>query len=165
MKDTLIFCGIILCGTVSDLLSKWWIFGKYKEIGYVDLVPGFLGIICSKNEGIVFGLFQGSSNALIYFTPFAMGLIVWIFYKSNKAGKASKISTIGLGIILGGASGNLWDRVFYHSVRDFIDIHLGRYHWPTFNIADLLICFGVGLLILKTLSAKDTKHKISTRNI
>ncbi|NOG84419.1 MAG: hypothetical protein HND49_11560 [Planctomycetes bacterium] len=57
---------------------------------------------------------------------------------------------------LSGAIGNLWDRIFYHHVRDFIDVHIGRlYHWPTFNLADSFICIGVGLLLYETLFRTD----------
>jgi signal peptidase II len=63
-------------------------------------------------------------------------------------------------MILAGAIGNLWDRIFYHHVRDFIDVHLGMgYHWPTFNIADSLICIGVVLLFCEALFYKKKQGK------
>ncbi|MGR3177113.1 MAG: signal peptidase II [Candidatus Anammoxibacter sp.] len=152
MKSIAVFCTTILCGTVSDLLSKWIVFGKYEESGYVSLIPGILGIICSVNEGIAFGLFPSKGNALIYFTIFAIALIIWIYYQSEKS---NTLNTIGLAIILSGATGNLWDRIVFHSVRDFIDMHIGNYHWPTFNVADMLICVGVGLVVLRNIKTKE----------
>ncbi|MGR3317648.1 MAG: signal peptidase II [Candidatus Anammoxibacter sp.] len=151
MKSIVVFCTTILFGTVSDLLSKWIVFERYNESGYVRLIPDFLGIICSVNEGIAFGLFPSKGNALVYCTIFAIALIIWIYYHSEKS---NTLNTIGLAIILSGAIGNLWDRIVFHSVRDFIDMHIGNYHWPTFNVADMLICVGVGLVVFKNLRTK-----------
>ncbi|MGR3220523.1 MAG: signal peptidase II [Candidatus Anammoxibacter sp.] len=148
MKSIVVFCTTILCGTASDLLSKWIVFGKFKESGYVKVIPGFAGIICSVNEGIAFGLFPSKGNALIYFTIFAIALIIRIYYQSEKS---NTLNTIGLAIILSGAIGNLCDRIAFHSVRDFIDVHIGTYHWPTFNIADMLICIGVGIVVFRNI--------------
>lgn len=157
MKSIVVFCVTILFGTVSDLLSKWIIFEKYKESGYINLIPDFLGIVCSKNEGIAFGIFPGRGNALIYFTIFAITLVTWIYCHSDKS---NTVNTIGLAIILSGAIGNLWDRIFFHSVRDFIDIHIGNYHWPTFNVADSLICVGAGFIIFRNIKPKEQKSMI-----
>ncbi len=70
------------------------------------------------------------------------------------------------GMILSGAIGNLWDRIFHHHVRDFIDVHLGMgYHWPTFNIADSLICVGVGLVLYETLFTKKQGSVLTRKNV
>ncbi len=159
MKSIAIFCSTILAGTALDLVSKWLIYESSKNSEYITIIPNFLGIICNRNEGIAFGLFQGKGNVLIYFTLFAIAFIVWIYYSSNKS---DTLNTIGLGLILAGAAGNLFDRIVYHSVRDFIDLHAGRYHWPTFNVADALICVGVGFVIFRVLRAKDTPEVSET---
>lgn len=151
MKSHLVFFVTILFGSLADILSKWIIFAKYKNSGYIEIISGFFGIICSVNEGIAFGLFPTKSNALVYFTIFAIILIVWIYFYSDKS---NIINTVGLAVMLSGAIGNLWDRIHFSSVRDFIDVHIGNYHWPTFNIADLLICVGVGLVLLRNVKGK-----------
>lgn len=87
-----------------------------------------------------------------------MGVIGWIYYHSDKS---NTVNTVALGIVLAGAGGNLWDRIFHHSVRDFIDVHIKNYHWPTFNVADILICVGVGLLILKTVKTAKVEEQDS----
>ncbi len=69
-------------------------------------------------------------------------------------------------MILSGAIGNLWDRIFHHHVRDFIDVHLGMgYHWPTFNIADSLICVGVGLVLYETLFTKKQGSVFTEKDV
>ena len=155
MKSLIVFCFTILLASVVDISSKWVIFEKYKDSGYKTLIPNFLGIICSRNEGIAFGLFPNKSNALIYLTLFAVVIIVWLYYRSDKE---DILNTLGLAFIISGAIGNLWDRIFFHAVRDFIDIHAGNLHWPTFNIADVLICTGVGLVILKNKNKGNEIH-------
>lgn len=154
MKSQLIFYLIIACGTASDLISKSIIFRNFNDSGYIKLFPSCFGIICSKNEGIAFGLFPNKGYALIFFTIFAVCAILYIYYRSDKS---SKLNSFGLALVLSGAIGNLTDRITTHSVRDFIDIHVKTYHWPTFNVADILICVGVGLLVLRTLTIKEEK--------
>jgi signal peptidase II len=154
-KNAITFLGVLFCGVLLDLITKWIIFKKFAHGGRFEAIPGFLGIICSENEGIVFGFAQGKNNILIFFSIAAIGAILW-FYKSFD--KSGLYSSIAFGMILSGAIGNLWDRIFHHHVRDFIDLHLGmRYHWPTFNIADSLICIGAGLLLCEALFCKKTK--------
>lgn len=154
MRAQILFYLIITFGTAFDLVSKWIVFSKFLNRGYVNIIPGYAGFVCSVNEGIAFGLFPSKGNAFIYFTGFAICAVLWIFYRYDKS---STLNTVGLAAVLSGAVGNLIDRIKYHSVRDFIDVHVGNYHWPTFNVADILICVGVGLLILKTFRMKEDK--------
>ncbi|MFQ5963273.1 MAG: signal peptidase II [Candidatus Scalinduaceae bacterium] len=155
-KNTTIFFFVALCGILLDLTTKSIIFEKFKDSGRYVIIPNFLGIICSENEGIVFGFAQGKNDILIFFSIAAIGAILW-FYKNYD--RSSLYSSIAFGMIFSGAIGNLWDRIFHHHVRDFIDVHLGfKYHWPTFNIADSLICIGVALLFCEMLFSKKTKN-------
>ena len=157
MKSLIVFCFTILFALLGDIFSKWIVFEKYKDSGYISLIPNFFGIICSRNEGIAFGLFPSKSNVLVYLTLIAVVLIVWLYYRADKK---DTLNTLGLAFIISGALGNLWDRIFFHAVRDFIDIHAGDLHWPTFNVADILICTGVGLVILKNKNkGKEIHHK------
>lgn len=136
-----------------DLFTKWFVFEKFEETGPVVLIPNVLGIICSENEGIVFGLAQGYNGIFVVLSFVALAAISWFYHSFNKSGFSTNIA---FGMILSGAIGNLWDRIFYHHVRDFIDVHIGRlYHWPTFNLADSFICIGVGLLLYETLFRTD----------
>ncbi len=142
-----------------DLLTKWLVFEKFEEAGRVIIIPKVLGIICSENEGIVFGLAQGYNGVFIVLSFIAIASISLLHRSFNKSGYSASIA---FGMILSGAIGNLWDRIFYHHVRDFIDVHVGRlYHWPTFNVADAFICIGVGLLLCGTLLRKDHGNSLN----
>ncbi|ODS31967.1 MAG: type II lipoprotein signal peptidase [Candidatus Scalindua rubra] len=154
---------VTFCGVLLDLVTKWIIFEKFKDAGRVVIIRDFLGIICSENEGIIFGFAQGRNNVLIFFCIAAIGAILW-FYKCFD--RSRLFSNIAFGMILSGAIGNLWDRIFHHHVRDFIDVHLGMgYHWPTFNIADSLICIGVGILFYETVFLKKRKKSLTQNTV
>ena len=162
-KNTTIFLVVTFCGVLLDLIAKWLVFKEFENAGRFTIIPNFLGIICSGNEGIVFGFAQGKNNTLIFFSIAAIGAIFW-FYKNFE--NIGLYIDIVFGLILAGAIGNLWDRIFHHHVRDFIDIHIGvKYHWPTFNIADSMICIGVGLLFYKTLFSKKKEDSPSSNGL
>ncbi len=108
-------------------------------------IPHILNFQISRNRGAVFGLGQGMTALLIAFTIFAGAAIVWAQWRY---GRSSRLLSTGLGLLLGGAIGNLYDRLLFGSVRDFIDLYFGSYHWHTFNIADAAICVGCGFVIL-----------------
>ncbi len=152
-RNTTLFLIVTFCGILLDLISKWMVFAKFDGTGRFVIVKGFIGFVCSRNEGVVWGLAQGRNNILIFFCIAAIVAILW-FYKSLD--KTGLFYDIAFGMILSGAIGNLWDRIFHHHVRDFIDVHLGMgYHWPTFNVADSLICVGVGMILYETLFIKN----------
>lgn len=154
MRNNLVFLGSASLGFALDQLTKWIIFKKLKEAGDVSVIPGFLNLLCSENEGTIFGFAQGKQSILIFFSFIAIGVIIWVYVSSKK----SPVINLSLGFILAGAVGNLWDRIIYRYVRDFIDIHIGTiYHWPTFNLADALICAGIGLMLLETLLLERRK--------
>lgn len=150
---------VVLLGVVLDQVTKWAAF-NYLAVpsGHekVFKLTFFLNLALSRNVGGVFGVFQGSNALFIILTLLAVFVILWIYIKSEGT---DLITTLALGSILAGAVGNLIDRVFYHYVRDFVDLHIGTRHWPTFNLADVLICLGVGLMILNTLAPKTLRSQ------
>ena len=156
MKNTATFVIAAVGGVIFDIVSKWVVFSKLDEFGKVSLIPGLINILRSKNEGVVFGLFPGKTNAFIIFSAVAIIAILYIYIKSNKT---SFLSSLALGLILAGAIGNLWDRIWFGFVRDFIDLHVAhKYHWPTFNIADTLICIGVSAMVFSSFSTPKSKE-------
>ena len=155
MKSSATFVIAVVSGVIADIVSKWVVFFKLDEFGKLIAIPGLLNIVRSKNAGVVFGLFPGKTIAFIVFSAIAIVVILFIYIKSDKA---IFISNLALGLVLAGAIGNLWDRIWFRCVRDFIDLHIGdKYHWPTFNVADSLICVGVFMLVITSFSAP--KHK------
>ena len=125
----------------------------HRFVGPYDTyrVLPFLNIVNLRNPGSAFGMLQHAGNAFFAaLTAIAIGIIVYIMAKSKRI-------HAGLVLVLSGAAGNLLDRILYGSVRDFIDVHAGRFHWPAFNFADSYISIGVVLLFITSLkkAAKD----------
>jgi signal peptidase II len=155
MKNTATFVIAAMGGVILDILSKWVVFSKIGEFGKVILIPGLINILRSRNEGVVFGLFPGKTNVFIIFSIIAIAIIIYIYITSDKV---LFVSNLALGLILAGAIGNLWDRIWYGHVRDFIDLHIGnKYHWPTFNIADSLICIGISFMVFASFSTSKPR--------
>jgi signal peptidase II len=134
-------------------VEKWTAAGSSRV-----LIPGVLNFVHSTNPGVAFGLLADSTSPwraplLILFSVSVIGLIVWLL-ATQRAG--SLLGQCGMTMILGGAAGNVLDRILRRSVTDFIDFHLGDYHWYTFNLADSAIVIGAGLVILELL--RDWRH-------
>jgi signal peptidase II len=135
----------------ADQASKWWILHRIDlpRIHQVVLLP-VLNLTMVSNPGITFGLLTGSSpwNALILS---ALALVVVIALGVWLHSAESRVTAIALGAIGGGAVGNIVDRLRFGSVVDFIDAHIGVWHWYVFNVADAAIVCGVAVLILEGL--------------
>jgi signal peptidase II len=160
MKSTVAFIAAAVGGIFCDVISKWLVFSKLDDYKSVTLIPGFLNILRSKNEGVVFGLLPGKTNAFIILSIIAIIAILCIFFWSNNK---LFITNLALGFVLAGAAGNLWDRFHYRYVRDFIDIHIGeKYHWPTFNVADSLICIGIFFMIITSFPTHKTSQSVKS---
>ena len=130
-----------------DRVSKIWIIKKSQEIMDNEIFSSrFINFELIWNKGIAFGLFSldgGMFYQLISLLIFFIVIIlIYFILKSNGFEK------FGFILILGGALGNLFDRIFYKAVPDFIDLHINSFHWFIFNIADIFITFGVICLIL-----------------
>ncbi|GAB63959.1 MAG: signal peptidase II [Candidatus Jettenia sp.] len=152
MKNIPAFVITTVSGVILDIISKWFVFSRLDAFEKVTIVPGLLNILRTENEGVVFGMFPGRTNAFIAFSAIAIIIIICIYIWSDKT---FFVSNVALGLILAGAIGNLWDRIWFSHVRDFIDLHIkDKYHWPTFNIADSLICVGISIMVFSSFSLK-----------
>ena len=124
----------------------------------LTLIPGFFDVVSSRNTGGVFGLFAGAPSLarrafFVVATLAALGAIAAFLHR---AGRESRLLTVALALVAGGALGNLVDRVRFGSVVDFIDWYWGSYHWYTFNVADSAITSGAALLLLQSLLPERT---------
>jgi len=147
--------------TAGDLLTKWLAFPpdeKHLPQHIITIIPNFLDLSRSRNTGGVFGVGQGQVTFFILFTLLASAANLWAV---RKYGRASRWLTFGLGCVFGGAMGNLWDRLSLGYVRDFIHCFIGRYHWPTFNIADSAICVGAAILVIHSSLTPDARRETS----
>ncbi len=138
---------IIFSIFIIDRITKIYVIGVNGKNLYEDLYSSkFLNINLIWNEGIAFGLFSFSQNNLYNLLTLIISIIVIVILKMiiNSYG----IKKYGLMMIFGGALGNLFDRIFYKAVPDFIDFHIGEFHWFVFNVADIFITIGVIIMIL-----------------
>jgi signal peptidase II len=133
-----------------DRLTKWIIESHVSAQDSHVVVPGFFEIVHSKNQGAAFGLFAESSSQwrtilLIGFSVVALLALVVMLWRTSRLDRKTAIA---LALILGGAMGNVFDRVRWGTVTDFLLFYIGSYQWPAFNAADSAIVIGSGLLLL-----------------
>lgn len=165
MRPGLILAAIII---IADQLSKWWVVEKLMRPEGVTETPFFtmtrfeilpvFNMVMTWNRGVSFGILNngGSWNAIILSVlsvVIAGGLLVWMRQAH------SRLVTFALGAIIGGALGNVIDRVRWGAVADFLDFHLAGHHWPAFNLADSAISIGAILLVLDALFVKASSSK------
>ncbi len=130
-----------------DYLTKKIIVAKVMPYEAIDVLP-FLRIVHVKNPGAAFGLFSNLNN--IFFVAVSFIAIILIILYSLKIQKGLEL--FSLSMILGGATGNLIDRITIGKVVDFIDFFVGRWHWPAFNIADSALSIGIILFLYANLT-------------
>ena len=130
-----------------DRISKIYVISLDKKfLGSEIFSSNFLNIYLVWNEGIAFGLFSSDDNNFYNILTFLIiFIIIILFYMINQSRGIQKYS---LFMILGGAIGNVFDRILYKSVPDFIDFHINEFHWFIFNVADIFITIGVIFMIL-----------------
>ena len=145
---------IIISIFILDRLTKLCVIYLDKiNSGSEIFSSKFLNIYLIWNEGIAFGLFSFNENYLYNFlTLFILIIIFIILYMISKSSGIKKYSLL---MILGGALGNVFDRIIYKAVPDFIDFHVGNFHWFIFNVSDIFITLGVIFLIYEEILVKD----------
>ncbi|HWS17386.1 MAG TPA: signal peptidase II [Candidatus Elarobacter sp.] len=126
----------------------------------VNIVPGFFRLTHLENTGAAFSLFADSTSPfrtalLIAFSVAALAVVSFLLWKDRTVFNAG---TLALSLILGGAVGNLWDRLADGKVTDFLDFYFGVHHWPPFNIADSAIVVGALLLLVRMLRKDQRMH-------
>jgi len=149
---------IIFSIFIIDRITKIYVISVNGKNSYEDLYSSkFLNINLIWNEGIAFGLFSFSQNNLYNLLTLIISIIIIVILKMiiNSYG----IKKYGLMMIFGGALGNLFDRIFYKAVPDFIDFHIGEFHWFVFNVADIFITIGVIIMILYELILNNQKNE------
>ena len=144
----------ILWGVVAlDQASKWLIMESFRLYELRQVIPGFFNLVYLHNSGAAFSLLASVEGVWKqwFFIAVAVGALVFILVLFKQYCVANKAYTVALGLIAGGAAGNLIDRLRFGSVVDFLDFYLSAHHWPAFNVADSAICVGVGLFLYRNL--------------
>ena len=136
---------------VLDRASKVWIVHHINPGYAITVIPGVFRLTHVLNTGAAFSLFENSSpitvrNSLIVFSIIAVIVVLAMLWR---AGRTLSLTGVALALILGGAIGNLYDRLRFSHVVDFLEVHIVHYHWPDFNIADSCIVIGACLLLIE----------------
>lgn len=157
-RDYPLFIGLALSVLLLDQISKWLAINHLEPNQILSIIPEFFNLVFVKNRGMAFGIFSQSRSGFSYYlliatTIVAIGVILFFFYWIKGEQK-----WIGLSLILGGAIGNLIDRVRLGYVIDFLDFFLKGYHWPAFNIADSAVTAGTFWLLINIMKGKGLKE-------
>ncbi len=156
-KYLLIFSLIIL----ADQVSKWIIKSQFADNPYkvITVIKDFFAIRYVENQGAVWGIFSNTPHTIIpkIITGLSIIALLLVGYFFLKIESKCMWELLSLSFIIGGAVGNIADRLIQGYVVDFIDCVIINYHWPTFNIADMFISVGVGILIISIWRGKCTQ--------
>jgi len=160
----LIFWPVTAGGLLLDLWSKAAIFNwlQQQHRDSFAIIDGLLQLVLAQNAGAAFGIAAGQTQVLVAVSAVAMVIILAVFF----FGKIEHTPVYAaLGLFAAGVCGNLWDRIFNGGmVRDFIDVYYRSYHWPAFNIADSMLCVGVGLLIISSTLTERSCRKYAQQH-
>lgn len=136
---------VIVLTVLSDQISKFFVYENMVD-GERLIFGSLFNLVKVWNTGVSFSLFNGhGQTGAIILTLFAVVVAVFLFYWMLK--ETNKLKIIALAFIIGGALGNVIDRIRFGAVLDFLDFHYKNIHWPAFNVADSFICIGVFILI------------------
>ena len=133
-----------------DQLSKWGVIKLLPDAAQVIEIAPFFNLVHVWNRGVSFGLFGGAGRVGAWVmirlaAVIVLGLLLWL----RRVG--SPVLALALGLVIGGAFGNVIDRLHFRAVFDFLDLHAAGYHWPAFNLADSAIVVGVAILVIDAL--------------
>lgn len=149
---------IALLVVLLDRTTKWLVAKDISLHEGIQIIPGFFRLTHLENRGAAFGLFADSPAQwkiamLVSFSIIALVVVSAMLWRATHAMASTGI---GLALILGGAIGNLWDRLLNGRVVDFLLFYVGQYQWPAFNVADSAIVVGAGLLVFEILFVKSS---------
>ena len=144
---------ITAAALILDRLTKWQVQRRIELHDGITIIPGFFRLIHLENPGAAFGFFSQTP------TPLKLGLLITLSIVALvpvsvllwRSSRALSSTSVGLALILGGAIGNLWDRLLHHRVTDFLLFYYRQYEWPAFNFADSAIVVGATLLVVDLL--------------
>lgn len=150
---------------VFDRLTKWLVEQRIALHENVNVIPGFFRLTHVQNRGAAFGLFSESASeykvlVLVLFSVVALVVVSTLLWRNSHRLTSTGV---GLALILGGALGNLWDRVVTGHVVDFLLFYVGSYQWPAFNVADTAIVVGAVLLVAEILFAKPPAQHVAAQ--
>lgn len=161
LKESAVYRGAYIAVSLLVLILDQWTKGLVTRAFEVHqsrpVLPGFFDLTYVQNSGAAFGLFASVDSSLKAIVLNSVAILVFLIvsgYALRTSHRSVRLQ-LGFALILGGAVGNLMDRVRYSYVVDFLDFSISGHHWPAFNVADAAICMGVGLLFLDMLRGEE----------
>ena len=156
LKKNIFYFFLVLLIFILDRISKLWIISIFNSENNLEIkISSFINLNLIWNKGIAFGLFSYGEkfeyNLLTGLIIIIIAIVFWMIIKTKGLEK------FGFLMILGGALGNIFDRLYYSAVPDFIDIYYKNFHWFVFNVADIFITVGVLMLIINEITIKNHK--------
>lgn len=154
---------LTLAVAIADRATKAWFETQTAEGWRHEVVPKLIYLVHNRNPGVAFGVLADSASiwtrvALVTGSVVVIAIIAWMLV-ANRTGGA--LSAAGLALLLGGATGNVTDRIMHGGVTDFFEVWLGSYRWPAFNVADSAIAIGAALLIADVLFASRSNETVT----
>lgn len=148
MKQRLTYLLIPIVVLVLDVWTKMLVLQRLALHEAITVIPDFFQIVHVRNTGAAFGLGANASSKIVPILLNGGAIIVFcvVVVYALRSAVTDRVLQTGLHLILGGAIGNLLDRFRFGYVVDFLDVYIGRHHWPAFNVADSAICIGIALL-------------------
>jgi signal peptidase II len=162
-----LFAVFALVSVIFDQWTKVWARRELRPRGSYNpkvVIEGYFDMRYAENPGVAFSMFQDMPGGRVVLTLLAVAAFVLVlFYLRNKTTLKDTRLHVALGLVGGGAVGNLIDRMLYGKVTDFIVWKVGKSEWPAFNIADAALCIGVGLMVLDMFLNREHKPSKSKR--
>ena len=150
-EKTRFFLATLVVTLGLDQLSKQWIIGEFYYGARREVIAGLFELTHVRNPGGAFSFFANGPAfpRMLFFVGMTLVAIVLLLVFFRRLEPGARLTAASLGGILGGAIGNLIDRIVHGEVIDFLDFHIGTHYWPTFNLADSFIVVGVGILLVE----------------
>lgn len=146
--------GVIVVDQISKYVVMHYILSEYAAL----IVTPFFAVVRAWNTGVSFSMFNNFGIRGVYILSGIALIIVALLLKWLKSEKNRSVQ-VALGFIIGGALGNVIDRIHLGAVFDFLDFYIGDHHWPAFNIADSFICIGAGLIVFHSIFFAKKREK------
>lgn len=160
-RDYIFFIIPALVVIILDQVSKLIVAGSIKHYESIPVIEGFLNLVHVRNRGMAFGLMNRPDAQITFYILIAVtiaAVILLFFWFNSLKGRDRKL-ILGISLIVGGAIGNLIDRVRFKEVIDFLDFFIGKYHWPAFNLADSSITVGALWVVINIFFFSSSNDK------
>lgn len=156
-------CGLL--ALVLDQLTKFWAVTAIDPLQPVTVIPGLLDLVLVHNRGAAFGFLNRSDIQWQFWLFLGATVVAAVAIVALlRSSRFNAWLSAGLGLVLGGAVGNLVDRIRFRAVIDFVDVYVGQWHWPAFNVADMAICIGAFLACIVIWRTPETPKKSKEKN-